>query len=314
METAREGDITFITDQKYLSRLAGSAASAVMLAPGLDAGGKPALVVPNPQVALISILGRLAPVPPAQAEHVDRSAWVHPKAKLGAGVVVGPLAVIDAEAEVGDATRIGALCYVGWRVKMGAACRIAPLVTLGERTELGSRVIVHSGAVLGADGFGFVPGPEGPVKIPQIGRVVVGDDVEIGANCTVDRGMAGDTVLKRGVKLDDQVHVAHNCVIGEGTLVAAQTGFSGTVTVGKGSLFGGQVGVADHVNIGNGVKVGAQSGIHRDAADGEELFGYPARPAREAIRLSAEVARLPRLLERVRALEKRIAELERKKG
>lgn len=314
VEDAVEGQITFITSPKFLEQLGSSRASAVLIGPGLDCHGKPAIRVPNPSSALVILLGRFAPVPPAPARPVDPSAWIHPTAKIAPGAVIGPHAVIDAQAEVGEGTVIGALCYVGWQTRIGRGCRLFPLVSVGERITIGDGVIIHSGSVLGGDGFGFTPGPAGVTKIPQIGTVIIGDDVEIGANCTVDRAMAGATIIRSGAKLDDQVHIAHNCVIGEQTLVAAQVGMAGTAVIGRGVLFGGQGGVGDHVKIGDGARIGAGAGIHKDVPPGVDMFGHPARPAREAMKSLADVLRIPRMLERIKALEARIAELEKKPG
>jgi len=314
LEDAGPGDLTFVTDERRLSLLAASHAAAVLLGQGKDRHGKPAIVVRNPQAALVALLAHFEPLPPSNPTVPGPGSFIHPNAIIGQHVRIGPCAVIEDGAEVGEGTEIGALAHVGWNARIGRNCRIFPLVSIGSRTTVGDRVIIHSGAVLGADGFGFLPGPDGLRKVPQIGRVVIEDDVEIGANSTIDRATVGATRLRRGVKLDDQVHVAHNCDVGAGTLIAGQVGVAGSAIIGKGCVFGGQSGVADHVILGDNVQVGAKSGVHRDAAAGEKLFGYPARPAREAIRLAGEVARLPKLVERVRELEVRIAEMERKSG
>lgn len=301
IEDARKGQLTFLTDPRYASRLGSSAAGAVVAGPGVAVGGKPAIRVPDALAVLPVLLSAFAPVPPEEpGDPVDPTARVHPTARLAGGVRVGAYAVIEANVAVGERSWIGALCVVGWGSSIGRDARLMPHVAVGERTKIGDRVLIHSGTVLGADGFGFLPGPAGPRKIPQIGRVVIGDDVEIGANCTVDRATVGETVIARAVKLDDMVHVAHNCFIGEGTVVAGQTGFSGTVKVGRGCRFGGQSGVADHVTIGDGVEVGAKSGIHRDVPAGRRVFGYPAREAAEAFRINAGLSRLPGLIEKVR--------------
>jgi len=314
LEDAGPGHIAFVTDDRHLARLADSKAGAVLLAPGKPSFNKPSVRVPDPKAALPVLIGRFAPARPDQGRPaVDPAAIVHPSATLGRDVRIGAYTVVESGVALGDGTEIGPLCFIGWGSRIGSASRIMPLVVIGERTVIGDRVLIHAGTELGSDGFGFVPGPKGLVKLPQIGRVVVGDDVEIGGNCTIDRGMTGDTVIGRGSKLDNMVHVAHNVTIGENTVVAAQAGFAGSSRVGAWCQFGGQVGIKDHVTIGNRVKVGGQSGVHRDVADGEELFGYPARPAREALKLNAELSRLPRLLERVRKLETRLAELERRK-
>jgi UDP-3-O-[3-hydroxymyristoyl] glucosamine N-acyltransferase len=314
VEDAAAGQLTFITSPKFLEKLGASRASAVLIGPGLDTKGKPAIRVPNASAALVILLGRFAPVPPAPAKPVDPSAWIHPTAKVAPGAVIGPNAVVDAEAEIGEGSVVGALSYVGWQARIGKGCRIFPLVALGERVTVGNGVIIHSGTVLGGDGFGFTPGPAGVTKIPQIGTVVIEDAVEIGANCTIDRAMAGATIIRKGAKLDDQVHIAHNCVVGEQALVAAQVGMAGTAVIGRGVMFGGQVGVGDHVTIGDGARIAGGAGVHKDVPPGVDMFGYPARPAREAMKSLADVMRIPKMNERIRALEARIAELEKNRG
>ena len=314
VEEAVEGQMTFITDPKFADKLGGSRASAVLIAPGLDAHGKPAIRVPKPSSALVVLLGRFAPVPPPPERNVDASAWIHPTAKVSPGAIIGPNAVIDAGAEVGEGTVVGALTYIGWKTRIGKGCRIYPLVSVGERITIGNGVIIHSGAVLGGDGFGFAPGPAGVTKIPQIGTVIIEDDVEIGANSTIDRAMADATIIRKGAKLDDQVHIAHNCIIGEQALVAAQVGMAGTAKIGRGVMFGGQVGVGDHVNIGDGARIAGGSGVHKDVLPGVDMFGYPARPAREAMKSLADVMRIPKIMERMKLMEARIRELEKKSG
>jgi len=313
VDAAGPAALTFITDEKFLPLLASSGAGAVLLAPGVASGGKPAVRVADPRSVLPVLLKYFAPVRPGPAgPPVDPTARVHPAAKLAPGVRIGAYAVVEEGVTVGEGTEIGPLCVVAWGAAIGGDCRLMPLVSVGARCAVGNRVILHSGTVVGADGFGFLPGKGGPVKIPQIGRVVLEDDVEIGSNCTVDRATVGETVLRRGVKLDNLVHIAHNCVIGEGTMIAAGVGISGSVRIGRGCLIGGQAGVSDHVTIGNGVQIGGGSGVNRDLADGEVVFGYPARPAKEAFRLNAWLARIPKLLERIRDLEKRVQALDRK--
>jgi UDP-3-O-[3-hydroxymyristoyl] glucosamine N-acyltransferase len=311
IEDAAEGTITFVTEDRNLRKLASSKASAVLIGPGRDRAGKAAIVHPQPLAALPRLLAAFVPAePPGWDAAIHPSAVIHPSAKIAPGARVGPHAVIEAGVEIGAGTSVGPLSFVGWGTRMGKNCRIDALVAIGSRTSIGDRVIIHSCTILGCDGFGFLPVPGVPVKIPQIGRVVIEDDVEIGSGTTVDRATVGTTLIKRGAKLDDQVHVAHNCVIGEGSLLAGQVGFGGSVTVGKGVMMGGQVGVGPHLIVGDGVQIGAKSGVHRDSEPGQKLYGNPAREASEAMRLNAEVARLPRLVARVRELERRLRAME----
>lgn len=310
VDEAGPAALTFITDDFYLPRLAASRAAAVLLGATTPAHGKPALRAANPRLALSVLLRRFAPVPPVSSgPPIDPTARVHPGASVSPQARIGAYVVIEEGASVGAGTVIGHHGVIGWGASVGRDCRLHPLVTVGERCVVGDRALLHAGTVLGVEGFGFEAGPDGPVRIPQIGRVVLENDVETGGNAVVDRGMIGDTVLRQGVKLGDLVHIAHNCDIGAGSMITALVGIAGSVTMGRNCVMGGQSAISDHVTIGNRVQIGGASGVNRDAADGEILFGLPARPAREAFRMNAALARLPKLLERVRALEKRIAEL-----
>lgn len=314
IEDAQPGQITFVTDPKHLVRLKDSAAGAVLLGPGQDACGKPALVHPAPGTLVPRLLAEFAPEAPAVAAGIAPTASVAASAKVAPTAKIGPGAVIETDVEIADGAEIGPLCWVGWGSRIGRDARLVALVAVGPRTVLGERVLIHPGAVLGADGFGFLPGGDLAVKIPQIGRVVIEDDVEIGAGTTIDRATVGETRIKRGAKLDDQVHVGHNVVIGEKTMVAGQAGFGGSTVVGRGAMIGGQAGIADHVTLGDGAQIGAQSGVFRDAPAGSRWFGFPAQPAVESMRRAAEIARLPKVNSKLRELERRVAELEKKLG
>jgi UDP-3-O-[3-hydroxymyristoyl] glucosamine N-acyltransferase len=230
-------------------------------------------------------------------------------ARVDATAAVGPLVVIEAGARVGPGARVGALTYLGPGVEIGEGCVLGPHVTLLAGARLGRRVLVHPGAVIGADGFGFAFDGARHRKIPQVGGVVIEDDVEIGANCAIDRATFGDTVVRRGTKIDNLVQIGHNVEVGEHSILVAQVGVSGSSRLGRGVVLAGQVGVADHVTIGDGALVAAQGGVPSDLDAGGRYLGTPARPILEAKRIFAAETRLPDLLQRVRALERAVEAL-----
>lgn len=300
MQSAMAGDLVFVEDEKKLGAALESKAGAVIageFAAG-KASAKSLLVCAQPRLAF----ARAAQLVSAGAAHVEGihpSAIVHSSARLGKNVSVGERVVIGENVEVGDGARIGAGCVIGPRVKIGSDCRLYPNVTVYDGARLGERVIVHAGAVLGSDGFGYVrDGQTGRYeKFPQVGRLEIGDDVEIGANATVDRGALDVTRIGRGTKIDNLVHVGHNVQIGEDVVIAAQTGLSGSAVVEKNVVIGGQVGIADHVRIEEGAILGAQSGIPTKKVirgKGVVFWGTPARPIREYLKELAVLARLAR--------------------
>ncbi|MBZ5598180.1 MAG: UDP-3-O-(3-hydroxymyristoyl)glucosamine N-acyltransferase [Acidobacteriia bacterium] len=300
MQSAMAGDLVFVEDEKELGAALESKAGAVItgeFAAG-KASAKPLLVCAQPRLAF----ARAAQMLSAGAAHVEGihpSAIVHSSARLGKNVSVGERVVIGENVEVGDGTRIGGGCVIGARVKIGSDCQLYPNVTVYDGARLGERVIVHAGAVLGSDGFGYVcdQATGHYEKFPQVGRLEIGDDVEIGANATVDRGALDVTRIGRGTKIDNLVHVGHNVQIGEDVVIAAQTGLSGSAVVEKNVVIGGQVGIADHVRIEEGAILGAQSGIPSKKVirgKGVVFWGTPARPIREYLKELAVLARLAR--------------------
>jgi len=284
-----------------------TSAGALIVPPGADPG-RPAICCQNPKLAFARAVGLLRPSA-LPAPGIHPSAQVAESARMGEGVSVGPAASIGAGAELGDRCRIGAGARLGERVKLGADCVIYPNCVLYPGTQLGNRVIVHAGAVVGADGFGYVRDESGGlVKFPQTGVVVIEDDVEIGANATIDRGALGETRIGRGTKIDNLVQVAHNVVMGEGCILAGQVGISGSARLGRGVVMGGQVGVADHVVIGDGAQLGAQTGVTKDLEGGKIYLDAPATEAGEARRRLAVYRRLPEILRRLGALEAKLRE------
>ena len=236
---------------------------------------------------------------------IHPTAVISPDAKIAADAFIGPHVVVEQDAEIGAGTMVEAFCFVGRNSRIGENCRLHPRVTLYAGIRLGDRVEIHSGAVIGADGFGYVFGEGHHLKFPQIGAVEIADDVEIGANSTIDCGSLDDTCVGRGVKIDNLVQIAHNVRIGEHSVIAAQTGVSGSSTLGQRVVAGGQVGIADHCSIQDGAVLGAQAGIPtgKIIRTGQTVWGTPARPLRKFKEQYAWVARLPELADRVRRLE-----------
>jgi UDP-3-O-[3-hydroxymyristoyl] glucosamine N-acyltransferase len=256
-------------------------------------------------IDLLLLFHPTAPVTPG----VHPSAIVAAEARVDATAAVGPLAVVERGARIDAGVRVGAQCYIGTGVEIGEGSTLGPRVTLLTGVRLGRRVLVHAGAVLGADGFGFAFDGARHRKIPQVGGVVIEDDVEIGANTTIDRATLGDTIIRRGTKIDNLVQIGHNAEVGEHSILIAQVGVSGSSRLGRGVVLAGQVGVADHVTIGDGAMVAAQGGVPSSLEAGGRYLGTPARPILEAKRILAAESRLPQLLQRVRALERAVEKL-----
>jgi len=309
LETAGPDQVSFLTDPKYLKQAVVSRAGAFLVARGVSGLSGALLKVDHPQQALIALLELFHPetaVTPgvhpaacvAEGARVDRAAWV------------GPLAVVETGAVIGPRSRVGALSFVGARAVLGEDVRLFPRVVVREGVRIGNRVIVHPGAVLGADGFGYAFDGRAHRKIPQVGGLRIEDDVEIGANSAIDRAMLGETVVRRGTKIDNLVQISHNCDIGEDVILVAQVGIAGSSRVGNRAMLAGQVGVSDHVEVGAGSILTAQSGAPSDVPAGQVWSGTPARPTGETKRIWAVESQLPELLKRVRALEKRVRELE----
>jgi UDP-3-O-[3-hydroxymyristoyl] glucosamine N-acyltransferase len=317
IEEAGVGALTFLANPKYARFLASTHASAVIVGPTIKVEDRPPDLPPltlvrvaDPYVGFVRVLAKFHPPQPPLPPGIHPSAVIDPTATLGAGVRIGPHAVIGARCRVDDRTMIAACAVIGDDVHIGGDCIVYPNVSVREGCRIGERCILQPGAVIGSDGFGFAPQPDGSYeKIPQMGIVVIEDDVEIGANTTVDRATLGETRIKKGVKLDNLIQVAHNVVIGENTVMAAQSGISGSTRVGKNVMVAGQVGFTGHIEVADGVKVGAQSGVHRSlTTPNGTYFGTPAYPHREAMRIYGSFPQLPDLLATVRNLVKRLDE------
>ena len=303
---ATPGEISFFANPKYIGLLRKTRASAVFVplhfADTLDVAQ---IRVSNPTKAFEQIVLKFAPKPITFAPGIHPTAVVDPSAQLGERVSIQPHAVIEAGVTIGDDTIIGAGSYVGHETIIGSSCLIYPRVTIRERSRIGSRVIIHSGAVIGADGFGFEMVDGRQQKIQQLGIVQIDDDVEIGANTTIDRARFGRTWIQQGVKIDNLVQIAHNVVIGKDSVIVAQTGISGSTRVGQRVMMGGQVGIVGHLEIGDGTAIGAQSGISK-STQGGAWFGSPAVPLAEAKQQIAWVHRLGKLFARVKEIEKKL--------
>jgi UDP-3-O-[3-hydroxymyristoyl] glucosamine N-acyltransferase len=306
LSEAVAGEVTFYADPRYLERLRKTRASAIFVPLTFSEQTAAAQIrVANPSKAFEQVVLKLAPKPVVFAPGVHPTAVVDPSAKLGSGVSVQAHAVIEAGACIGDKSVIGAGSYIGPESVIGESCLIYPNVTIRERTKIAARVIVHSGAVIGADGFGFETVDGRYQKIPQIGIVQIDDDVEIGANTTIDRARFGRTWIQSGVKIDNLVQIAHNVIVGKNSIIAAQTGISGSTRVGENVKMAGQVGVIGHLTIEDDTVIAAQSGISRDLPGGA-WFGSPAVPLPEARRQIALIHRLQKLVDRIKAIEKKL--------
>ena len=303
-------DITF-AEGSYLEKAAKSSAAAVIVAADVISFPKPVIRVVNPRLAFVRLLRLFTPPLPVQRV-VHELAVVAKTAQLGKNVAVMPLAVVDEGACIGDNTVVYSHVFVGKDVKVGCDCILYPNVTVRENCFIGDRVIIQSGAVVGGDGFGFVTVDGAHLKVPQIGNVVIEDDVEIGANTAIDRATTGQTVIMQGTKIDNLVHIAHNDVIGKHCFVVAQTGISGSVTVGDNVTFAGQTGTAGHISIGDNCVFIGRAGITKDIPANSFCAGVPARPHQEWLRETVALHKLPETLKKIKDLEKRLAALEGK--
>lgn len=307
LDAAVEGSLVYVDSPKLLAQAEASSAACVLVGPGLVPKGKTAVEVRSPKRAFAQAVSWFHPPEPFEPG-IHPTAIVSPEVQLPREVRIEAHAVIERGAKIGRGTRIGAGCYIGEDVVIGEACRLYANVTVYARVRLGSRVIVHAGSVLGSDGFGYVFDAGRYWKFPQIGDVVVGDDVEIGSNVSVDRGALDSTVIGRGTKIDNLVQIAHNVRIGEDCVIAAQTGISGSTVIGNRVVIGGQVGLADRVQIEDEVIIGAQGGVPtgKRIRRGLVVWGTPARPLAEFKKLYAHFSRLGEMAATLAELKKKI--------
>jgi UDP-3-O-[3-hydroxymyristoyl] glucosamine N-acyltransferase len=303
IEDAAPGTLTFLADRRHEAHLASTRAAAVLLAPDAPGAPLPALRVAHPYLAFVEAMELFHPPEPPPAV-VHPTAVVATTAEVGAGASVGPYVVIADRVRIGRGAVLYAHASIYRDVRIGDAFTAHAGAVVRERVIIGDRVTVHAGAVIGSDGFGFVPGAGGHRKIPQVGTVILEDDVEIGANSTIDRATLGATRIGRGTKIDNLVMIGHGCQIGPGCLLAAQVGLAGGTRLGAGVMLGGQVGASGHLAIGDGAQVAAQSGVHRNIPPGAVYGGYPAIDVRRWRRAMTGLPRLPGVFRRLRRVEK----------
>lgn len=310
LENAGPDDLSFLTHARYAPLLSQCRAGALIVSRSFEDVGFPLLITEHPYLAMARAAQLFAPRPPV-------SPGIHPTASVAESAVIDPTASIGPLSRIGSGSRVGkdtlltGSVWVGNGVEIGDHCLIHPNVTILDHCIIGHRVILHSGTVIGSDGFGFAQDEEGRhVKIPQAGIVQIDDDVEIGANCAIDRATFGRTWIQRGVKIDNLVQIAHNVVVGEHAILVAQVGISGSSRIGRHVILAGQVGVAGHIEIGDRARVGAKSGVPHSIKAGEDMLGIPAVPAKQFLQNFANVQRLSQLKEQLRQLQERVRQLE----
>lgn len=312
IKEASGGDITFLANPKYLPLIDKTLASAIITSRDVKIDSRPAILVDNPSLAFSKIISVFAPC------EITHPKGIHPSACLGKNVSLGPDAAVGAYAVIGDNVSIGSGtiiysgCFIGHDTKIGSKTLIYPNVSIRERIIIGDRVIIHSGTVVGSDGFGYIKIKGLNQKIPQIGNVEIQDDVEIGANVTIDRARFDKTVIGKGTKIDNLVQIAHNVVIGENSIIVAQAGISGSTTIGNGVTIAGQAGLVGHITVGDGAVLAAQAGVTKSVPANTMVSGYPAKPHEIARKVNACLQNLPKLYEQVAELKKKIEVLESK--
>lgn len=314
IEEASDGELTFLYLPAYEKYFSSTQASAIIVKPGFNKTRNNITYIecPDPNKAFAKILIHYF-TPDFLLEGIDSTAFVHPSAKIGRNVAIGKNVVICADCKIGDNTKIFHNSVLLQNVSIGSDSVIFQNVSIREQCKIGNKVIIHAGAVIGSDGFGYITDEKGVYnKIPQIGNVILEDDVEIGANVTIDRAALGSTILKRGVKIDNLVQIAHNVVVGEDTVMSAQTGISGSAKIGKHCIFAGQVGVVGHIEIGDNVIVIAQSGVSKSITKPGMYFGSPTKEFGHAKRIEAHLRNLPEYVEKIKMLEKEIFILKEK--
>ena len=312
IKEAQEGDLTFIANSRYLSLMNHTKASAIITSKDVQQAPKPIIRTDNPSIAFAKMVSLLAPNEVKRPKGIHPTAVLGDKVKLSRNVAIGPHAVIEDNVEIKENTILYAGAYVGHHTKIGRDCIIYPYVIIRERIVIGDRVIIHGGTVIGSDGFGFSTVQGVHHRIPQIGNVIIEDDVEIGANVTIDRARFDKTLIKKGTKIDNLVQIAHNVVVGEHSIIVAQSGISGSTTIGKNVTLAGQSGVIGHITIGDNAVVAAQAGVTKSIPPRACVSGYPAKPHRLAKRINACVQNLPELYKKIKALEEELEKLKSK--
>ena len=303
IQNGRESTITFLSNSKYKKYLPSTGASAVVVSKASLLDNKPGIVHHNPQLAIAKILGQFTPKL-QYTSGVNETAYVDSKAKIGKNVTIGPFSVIEAGVIIGDHSNIGSHTVIDQKTSIGKNCKIFSNIHIYHGTNIGDNAIIHSGTVIGSDGFGFVTDKDINHKIPQNGYVIIGNNVEIGANCAIDRGTIGDTIIEDQCKLDNHVHLAHNVRLGKGCLLTAAVTIAGSVEVGEFCIFAGHVGVAPHVKIGARSVLAAKTGVSKSLTGGKVYAGMPAREIREQHKREAVYLEVVRIQKRLKRLEK----------
>ena len=310
LEEAGPHDIAFLTDRSKRALLATTSAAAVVVSIGIDCDTMPVIHVAAPDQAMALVLRSLSPPQAPAVDGIHPSAAIHQSATLGNHVSLGPHVTIGADVLIGDNVCIGPGSTVGDETQVGNDTWLHASVTLYPRVSIGSHVIIHSGAVVGSDGYGYLQDGATIVKVPQIGTVLIGDDVEIGANTAIDRATLGATVIGAGTKVDNLVQIGHNVSIGRNVRICAQVGIAGSTTVEDGVVIAGQAGLMDHITVGSYAQIGGQAGVTKSVASKTAVSGYPARPHSSARRLEAYVNRLPDLAQQVKNQQRQIEQLQ----
>ena len=312
IKEAQDGDIVFLANPKYFPLAEKTKASAILVARHTSVPGKNIIRTDNPSLAFSKIVSLSDSHGIKPVHGIHKTAVIASDVKLGRDAGVGPHVVIEEGAIIGDGTVILAGSYVGHHTVIGNHCLFYPNVTIREKVTIHNRVIIHSGTVVGSDGFGYIDVEGTHVKIPQVGTVEIEDDVEIGANVTIDRARFDKTFIGRGTKIDNLVQIAHNVIIGEGCIIVSQVGISGSTRVGKGAILAGQAGIVGHLTIGEGAVVAAQSGVSKSVPPHTQVWGFPAKPHAKALEINAHTQRLPVYVKTIQELKKRIEVLEEK--
>ncbi len=313
IDSAKEKELTFLANPKYKKKIFSTNASAIIVKEKIEGLDKSLIICENPYLAYAKI-AHLFYNPPKIKREISPYAFLGEGVKLGKDVSIYPFVYIDDNAEIGDRVTIMPHVFIGQNVKIGEDSFIYPNVTIREDCVIGKRVIIHSGTVVGSDGFGYVWDGKRHMKIPQIGKVVIGDDVEIGALCAIDRSALSVTEIGSGVKMDNLCQIAHSVKIGENSIIVAQVGIAGSTTLGKNVILAGQVGVVGHIKIGDRTTVGAKSGVASDLPSGSTFSGIPAIPHKTWLKSSIIFSKLPEFRDRLMKMEKRLEDLEKRVG
>lgn len=311
IENSDEKTITFAENDKYYKKAKKSGAGAVIVYESMKAGGENLIKVNNPRKAYARIADLFAP-DPFYKPGIHETAVISDSAEIGQNVSIHPGVVVEEKAVIGDNTILAAGVFVGTNVKIGSNTIIHPRVVIEYNTEIGSEVIIHGGSVIGSDGYGYVSDQEGHHKIPQLGKVIIEDKVEIGANVTIDRAASGSTLIGKGTKIDNLVQIAHNVKTGEHNLIIAQTGIAGSSKLGERVVLAGQTGVIDHIKLGDGTRVATNSVVTKNTEGNNLYSGNPAQDHKDELRIQAARRKLPELVKKIKKLEKKINKLEGK--